>query len=132
MAGGIEFDFSDLNRLAAQLGEVPDNAGENIRKAIQVSAFKVKRDWQANLSQSRAFSAGAASISYTTEYADREIRAVIGARLGGVGSLVFINEFGALSTAPKASGQKALQANQDDFVRGMSLALEDAERQAGL
>jgi hypothetical protein len=139
MAGGIDFDFTDLNRLAAQLGEVPDNAGENIRKAVQVTSINIKKAWQGKIEGSKSAPGGARSIGFDLGANARlfgggsnQITSVIGAALGGAGSLVFINEFGALSTAPKASGAAALAENQEDFMRGLSKALEDAERQAGL
>lgn len=139
MAGGIEFDFTDLTRLAAQLGEVPDNAGENIRKAITVTSINVKKSWQSKIASSGSAPGGAASIGFDIGANARllgrgsnEITSVIGAAIGGAGSLVFINEYGALSTAPKGSGAASLAENQADFVEGLSKALEDAERESGL
>jgi hypothetical protein len=136
MPDGFTVDFSDLTRLAADLGEVPQDAGENVRKAVTVSARNVKDAWRGKLQGARALPGAARSISYDIK-GGRAIRgsvieAEIGAENGGQGSLVGKTEFGSIKNSPRGYGAAALAETQEDFERGLSRALEDAERRAGL
>jgi len=131
-----DFDFSALDQLAADLGEVPKGAGEFVRKAVTVAARNVKDAWRGKLQSSESFPRAAASIAYELKggYAIRgsTITAEIAPRLGGQGSLVFVTEFGSLATSPRGYGRAALQETQEDFVDGLAKALEDAQKAAGL
>lgn len=131
-----DFDFSELDKLAADLGEVPKGAGVFISKAVEVSARNVKDAWRSKLSGATALPGAARSIAYELKggYAIRgsTITAEVAPRLGGQGSLVFVTEFGALSTAPRGYGRASLQENTEDFVEGLAKAAEDAQRVAGL
>jgi hypothetical protein len=131
-----DFDFGELDQLAADLGEVPKGAGLFIRKAVQVSAQNVRDTWRGKLKGSYGLPGATASIAYELKggYAIRgsTITAEVAPRLGGQGSLVFVTEFGALSTAPRGYGRAALQENTEDFVEGLAKAAEDAERASGL
>lgn len=131
-----DFDFSEIEKLAADLGEVPKGAGAFISKATEVSARKVKDSWRKKLTGARYLPRAAASIAYEIKGGQAirgsTITAEIAPRLGGQGSLVHIVEFGALATAPRGYGRAALQENQDDFVEGLLKAVEDAQRAAGL
>lgn len=131
-----DFDFSELDKLAGDLGEVPSGAGEFIRKAVTVSARNVKDSWRAKLKGSRGLPAAGASIEYELKggYAIRgsSITAEVKPRLGGQGSLVFVTEVGSLSTAPRGYGRRSLQENEEDFVKGLELALADAQKRVGL
>lgn len=131
-----DFDFSEIEQLAADLGEVPKGAGAFISKATEVSARKVKDSWRKKLTGARYLPGAAASIAYAIKGGNAirgsTITAEVEPRLGGQGSLVWITEFGALATAPRGYGRAALQENQDDFVEGLLKAVEDAQRAAGL
>lgn len=130
------FDFSELDQLAADLGQVPEAAGSFVRKAITVSARNVKDSWRDKLSGAAGLPDAAGSIEYELRGGAAirmsTITAEIKPRLGGQGSLVFVTEFGALSTAPRGYGRSALQENTDDFVHGLEQAMEDAQRAVGL
>lgn len=146
MSDGISFDFSDLEKLAADLGEVPKNAGPNIRSAVQFTATNVKKDAAATVSQRKHFKQAAAGIDY-------DISGTTGERLGGITAEVGYNksrresaklgnlvEFGSpgnpATNAPQLSPgndlANALEKNQGDFQHGLEIALEDAEKKAGL
>jgi hypothetical protein len=134
---GLEFDFSDINKLAADLSNVAKNAGPKIRKAVEVSARNVKEDWRKPLQGSGSVPGGAASISYDIKGGNAirgsEITAEIGPELGGAGSLVSALEdgFGGRQ-GPTGFGAAALQMNQEDFVRGLEIALQENEEAEGL
>lgn len=136
MADGFSIDFSALDKLAADLGEVPKNAGENVRKATEVSARKVKDEWRGKLRGARYLPAASRAINYDLKGGNAirgsQIEAEIGADLGGQGSLVGIVEYGSPTLAPRGYGLKALEDTAEDFQRGLEKAVEDAERSAGL
>lgn len=124
-----DFDFSDVLKLAADLQDAPAKAGENISKAVTVTARKVKDGWRKKLSASEYFAGGARAISYDVTGGNAvrgsEISAEIGAELGGAGSLVGINEYGSPTLAPRGYGAGALKENEEDFVRGLEIAVGD-------
>lgn len=136
MPDGFEVDFSDLDLLAADLGDVPSNVGPNVLKAVEVSARNIKNSWRDKLKGARALPGAARSISYTVKGsasgAGSQVNAEIGATNRGQGSLVGKTEFGSVNNGPKGYGTAALAETQEDFERGLSRALEDAERRAGL
>lgn len=133
----MDFDFSDLTKLAADLTEVPKNAGKKIRKAVEVSARNVKEDWKKPLQGSPTVPGGERSISYDLKGGEgirgSTISAEIGPETGGIGSVVSALEegFGGRQ-GPLGFGSAALQMNQDDFIRGLEIALEENETEAGL
>jgi hypothetical protein len=136
MPDGFELDVSDLAKLAASFGEVPKGAGQNIRKAVEVSARNVKDEWRKRLDGSGSLGQATRSISYELKggraIRGSQITAEIGAELGGQGSLVGIVEYGSPTLAPRGYGLRALEDTTEDFQRGLEKALEDAERKAGL
>ena len=131
-----DFDFSEVDKLAADLGTVPKGAGQFVSKAVEVSARHVKDSWRKRLTGARQLPAAAASIAYEIRGGNAirgsEITAEVAPRLGGQGSLVGIVEFGSPTLAPRGYGRAALQENQEDFVQGLLTAVEDAQRAAGL
>jgi hypothetical protein len=133
---GIGFDFSEVLKLAADLGEVPDKAGPNIRKAVEVTARKIKDDWRNEVAGSNLAPGGESAISYDLRGGNAirgsEITAEIGPELGGAGSLVGLVEYGTATSGPRGYGAAALERNQEDFQKGLEIALEQAERAAGL
>lgn len=138
MSDGIGFDFAELDKLAADLGEVPLVAAPLIKSAVQFTATLVKKEAKASVG-GHYWSAAAASIDY-------DIHGVTGARLGGIsaeigynkgkagGPLGNLREFGApgRDLGPSNDLVNALHANEADFQKGLEIALRDAERKAGL
>ena len=135
-----DFDFSELNSLAADLGEVAANAGPLIRSAVEVTSGRVKKDAR------EAVKSGASQWKALPGAIDYEV--TVDAGLGGssitseigyskerpAGRLGNLREFGspAKSLAPHNDLANALHANEADFERGLSKAAEDAEKKAGL
>lgn len=132
----ISFDFSEVDRLTADFHEAQSNIGEFARKAVEITGRNVKRDWRSSLAGRRALRGGARSINYTIRggaaIRGSEITVEVGADLGGQGSLVFIDEYGALDTAPRRSGANAVRANEEDFIRGIEQAAADSLRAVNL
>lgn len=119
------FDFSDISKLAADLGEVPEKLHRNVLSAVKVTALKTKRDWQEPLKGSASIPGGARSISYDIKTSRDGVSAEIGPEIGGPGALVGMLEYGTPSTGPTGYGHAALQKNEADFVKGILLATED-------
>lgn len=124
-------DFSELNELAADLSNVPSAANRNIKKAIEVTARSVRDDWRqgAEVSYGEGFSARyPSSIFYDIKFPGGAIEAEIGPELGRPGgSAGFLEDSpGGVEAAPQHAGRNALEANEDDFVRGLEIAIFDA------
>lgn len=131
MAGG--FDFSEINKLAADLGQVPDNAGPFLRQAITGTSMGVKKAWQAPLKGSASLPGLAAAVTFDIKSDGKSIESEIGFDLSrGQGPLGGISEYGSPTIAGRGYGLKALEENQPDFIKGIEAALADALRKAGL
>lgn len=136
MVDSFSVDFSDLDRLAADLGEVASTAGRYVRAAVEVTARHVKDDWRKELASSTMIPRGQYSVSYDITtfqgFGASVIKAEIGPELqgggGGVGGLVGALEYGIPGKAgPTGYGHGALQRNEPDFQHGLDEALKDAE-----
>ena len=133
MADRFEVDTSELDRLAADLGEIPDSAGVLVRKAVEVTARNVRDHWRDAASGFRHAPAYPSSITYDLSsfsgFGATVLQAEIGPdkerRQGALGNLI---EYGSVNNPPQGQGQAALEANVDDFEKGLNMALETAER----
>lgn len=140
MSDSIDFDFSELNSLAADLGKVADNAGPFIRSAVQFTATNVKKDAAKAVGASaKGWKPAAAAIDYDIKAEAGEGGSNLTAEVGyekskGAGPLGSLREFGApgKQLAPHNDLANALEANQGDFQKGLETALKDAEKKAGL
>lgn len=122
-----DFDFSELNKLTADLGAAPLKAIPNIRKAVEVSARHVKDDWRKGAKR-RGLAGFASSIDYDMKLdTDGSIGAEIGPNLGKAqGSFGFVEDApGGVRSAPQHAGRKAAKAVEADFIEGLSKAIGD-------
>ena len=128
MADGIEFDFSEILALSADLGKAPAKAGANIVKAVAVTAKRVKEDWQEPWRGSEHVPGAPPSISYELKGAasifGSAISAEIGPEIGGPGALAGMLEYGTPNTGARGYGAEALHRNEADFVEGITKAGE--------
>ena len=137
MPDGFELDFSDITKLVASLDAEAD-VGENVRKAVTVSARHVKDDWQEPLKGSPTIPRGPYAISYDIAGGNAirgsEITAEVGpvVGVGGVGGLIGMLEYGTPSAGPRGFGAAALEKNQADFQKGIELAVDQALREKNL
>ena len=129
MSDGIQFDFSDLSKLAGDLGDAPEKTGPNIRKAVEVTARHIKDEWRSSLRGSRGIPRGASSVSYDIKgglaIRGAAIEAEIGPELEGQGAIVGLVEYGAPTLAPRSYGATALRQNEQDFIDGLEKAIGD-------
>lgn len=131
------FDFSEIDQLAANLADVPREAGPNIRKAITVTSIKTKKDWQEPLKGSASLPALPYAITFDITTSRGSGSSVIKSEIGfdkerNQGALGNISEYGTPQTTGRGYGLRALQLNQDDFEAGIAIAIEQAEKKAGL
>lgn len=131
----FDTDFSELDQLTADLGNVPANAGRNVRTAVEITARHIKDDWAKKLTGENGLPHAPRSIGYdVTSFAgfgNTVVKAEIGAERGKLQApIVTVIEYGSPvnNTPPRGYGHGALQENEDDFVKGLSKALEDAEK----
>lgn len=154
MADGIELDNSDFSKLAADLGNAPSNSGKFLRKAIEVTARNVRDTARENAKGMAHAPAFPYSITYdigvgydqSVGQAARSVldggisgaesstlRAEIGPdknrRQGALGNLI---EYGSVNNPPQGIMHGALQENEDDFEKGIDIAIGDALKELGL
>lgn len=133
----VDFDFSEIDQLAADLGKVADNAGPNVRKAMEVTSLKVKRDWQEPLKGSSTLPALPYAITYDLTVGVGVGTTVLESEIGfdksrNQGPLGNVSEFGTPTVTGRGYGLRALEQNQADFEKGLEIALEQAERKGNL
>lgn len=133
MTDSFKMDFTEVNQLVADLGEVAATAGQYVRKAVEVGARNVKTDWadfSGGLPHAKHFPR---SITYDITTFQGFGLSIIKAEIGPdkdrpQGALGNLLEYGSVNNPPRGFGASALQANESDFQRGLVAALEDAER----
>jgi len=138
MSDSMDFDFSELDKLAADLGTAADVDGGNLRKMMQVAATNVKKGWANRLKGSAYASGTPGSITYDIEAsagAVSEISAEIGPDLSrSQGPIAGLIETGSpkKNLAPHGFGLAALNDEQDDFQDGAEKVVKDALKKANL
>lgn len=138
----IDFDFSELDKLAADLGKVPDDAGPRIRQAVEITSRRIKDAWAEKLRGENGVPHAPRSITYDIGTnvsflrnalgsgpvdGANQIAAEIGAERGRLQApIVTVLEFGAPGNnlPPRGYGHGALQDNEADFVKGLTMAAE--------
>ena len=126
-----DFDFSGIDSLVADLGEVPLKVIPLVRTAVEVTARNIKEDWRAEAkggagSHARKYPT---SIGYEMDLVtDGSIGATIKPKRGGQGNLgeVLEDGGGGVRSAPQKNIDKALRANLSDFEKGILKAGGDA------
>lgn len=143
MPDGFEIDTSEFRQYAADLGQLPATAGRYLRSAVEVSARHVNDTWREDAEGQLGASRYPKSITYDVKsahlFGQSVVEAEIGpdkSRRGLQGPLGNLIEFGTAAggglSSRVGSGAAALQRTADDFERGLSKALGDAERAAGV
>lgn len=145
MADGIRFDFTDLNRLAADLGRVSAEIEPFVKSALNVTSLKIKRAAQEKVGRRKHFRHAARAITFDVESRRGGFFSEIGYEKDKIygsgkwrtpGNLGNILEFGA-PDAPNAltPGNElatSLRENEADFIYGIERAEADVRRKAGL
>lgn len=124
-----EFDASDLSKLAADVGTATIWAEKYLRKALEVTARHVRDTARENATGLAHAPAFPYSISYDVGATGAEIGPDKSRAQGALGNLL---EYGSRNNAPLGIMHGALQANEEDFERGVTRAIDDALKAAGL
>lgn len=123
-------DFSELAKLAADLGQVPSEAIKNVHKALEFTSINLRDDWREGATIAHGYAASySAAISYDMKSTDSGIESDIGPVLGKTpgASAGFLEEGGSGVDGPAHhAGRNALEANEEDFYRGLEIAITQA------
>lgn len=132
----MEFDFSEFDQLAADVGEVPKNSGPNLVAAVQVTSINVKEAWANKLKGSPGLNVIAHTVSFDITnfqgFGASVLKSEIGPEGAGAARLGTISEFGNSRHPARGFGRAALEENQDDFERGIAKAIDDSLKESGL
>lgn len=133
----MSVDWREFQELARDLGAVPETAGKNIRQAVEVTARKTKDHWRDGAKGMAHAPGHPFSVSYDMKGFEGFGASVVSAEIGPdksgpQGALGNLIEFGSRNNPPQGIGQAALHANEEDFARGLDIALRDAEEANGL
>lgn len=117
-------DFSELAKLSRDLGAVPEAVFPKVVQALKHTAVDVKDDWAQGAARS-GLEAYARSIDFDIKPRDGAIAAEIGPNPGKrQGTFGFVEDAnGGVKSAPQHAGRDALEANEDDFERGIDIAV---------
>ena len=134
----INFDFSELNTLAADLGKVAGNTGPFINSAVQFTSNLIKDAARKSVNDvDRRWKALPSAIDYEVTTFQGFGASVIKSEIGynrdkPAGHLGNIREFGKPKIAPHLDLQTALTENEADFEKGLGDAINDALKAGGL
>lgn len=137
MSDGIEFDFTDLHKLAADLDAAAD-AAPLVKKALHVTSKHVKDGAQEKVSRRRHFRQAARSITFDVTERKSSLTSEIGYEKGrgGAAHLGNLIEFGAPGSpnalTPGGELVRTLREQESDFIRGVLAAVDDTLKRRGL
>lgn len=130
----IDFDFSELNQLSADLGEAPVKMIPLVRKAVEITARNIKDDWRDEAV--KLSGAHAKRYPYSISYdmgldVDGSISADVGPEhkkngKQGMLALALEDARGGVMSRPQNAGRKAAKKNEQDFMNGLAKAAEEA------
>jgi hypothetical protein len=124
-------DFSELDILALNLGDLGPLAGKFVASAVTVTARKVKDTWRDKLKGSETLPALPYSVTYDTAvfqgFGVTQIKADVGFdKERAQGALGNVSEFGTPTVTGRGYGIASLEENQADLERGVEIAARDA------
>lgn len=122
----MDFDVSELQRLAADLEAAGAALAEKVRPVVQRGALNIKTQMQAELSESRHFKGITSSVTYDTVVSPTGIEAQVGPDKNRGGALANVAYFGTSrggGTVPDPQG--ALDAETPRFLKALGDAMED-------
>lgn len=124
-------DFGEVFQLASDLTSAPSSANRNVDKALKFTSVEIKKDWRQSAARS-GLEGYAASVDFDMTYSGSSIESEIGPNLDrNQGSFGFVEDAGGgVQSAPQHAGRDALEANEEDFLRGLEIAIFDATAEA--
>ena len=128
MADGVSFDFSEFDKLLADLDAAPGKTAENVIRHLDRMGKKVQDDWREPLKGSSTVPGGAGAVTYDIRgsasvlLGKSAVEAEVGPVLRGQGPIVGMLEDGTPNTGPRGFGLQALKKNEDAFADGIQKA----------
>lgn len=126
--------FDELYELADDLTGAGPEVNKRVKQALQFTSMEIKQDWREGAAFSDYFPESyAAAIDFTLSFPGDAIVSDIGPTLGRTGgaSAGFLEEGGGgVDGPPTHAGRDALEANEEDFYRGLEIAMYDATKKA--
>lgn len=141
MPDGIDFDFSELTALAVSFEKAAQNIDPFLMSAVKFTSVNIKRAASRKVGRRRHFKQAAQAIDFEVKrfsgFGVNIIQSEIGydkqKPAGELGNLV---EFGAPGSpnalTPGNELATSLHENEEDLVRGVGRAVDDALKKAGL
>lgn len=124
MAG---IDVIGLNLVVEDLNRFPLRLAVNVRKAVQVTSQKVRDDARNRIKGHKYLPAYPYAITYDTKVTAEGVEGEIGPDKGKAqGPLGNIVEYGTSKNAPIPHLGPALDANAEDLVAGVEIAVRQA------
>ena len=142
---GVQYDFSELNKLGVDVGAVPAASGKNLFAAVEVGAANTRDTARKNATGMAHAPAFPRSITYDIGSGYSLARETLGS--GGAdsitaeigpdkarpqGALGNLIEYGSVNNPPQGIMHGALQANEADIERGVQKAIDTALNGLGL
>jgi len=131
-------DFSEILKLARDIGQVPANSGERLRQATEITSRRIKDAWREKLSGSEQLKHLPRAVDYdlgsgVTRGGGGEITSEIGFdKARTQGPLGSISEYGTPRTPGRGFGAASLAENEEDFERGVEQAIDESLKELGL
>ena len=120
-------DVFGLNAVVSDLEAFPVHLTVNARKAVQITSQKVRDDARNRIKGHKYLPAYPYSITYDTKVTVEGIEGEIGPDKGRAqGPLGNIVEYGTSKNAPIPHLGPALDANAEDLVAGIEIAIRQA------
>lgn len=141
MSDGIDFDFSEIDRLASDIESVPKTIGPFLTSAFHVTSLRIKRGAQAKVRRRRHFKQAARAIDYDLKRFRGFGVSILESEIGyndenAAGELGNLIEFGAPNSpnalTPGNELATTLHEEEADFQQGIEKAVDDAMTKAGL
>ncbi|MFL4947478.1 hypothetical protein ACJ6WE_08910 [Streptomyces sp. MMS24-I31] len=120
-------DVIGLNVVVADLEAFPTRLAANVVKAVRVTSQKVRDDARSRIAGHKYLPAYPYSITYDTKVTAEGVEGEIGPDKGRAqGPLGNIVEYGTSKNAPIPHLGPALDANAEDLVAGIEIAVSQA------
>lgn len=122
----VSIDWGEVPELSADLRDAGSKIAPFARQAVEVTARNVKDSARKHTSGSKRFGPLPASIDYDMKGGADHVEADIGFNKRGQGHMGHWWEYGSRNFPARAPLATSLHEAQDDFVRGITKAAEDA------
>lgn len=124
----FSFALTGADELQAVFRNAGQNIYPNVRKAVEVTSRRIKDDAKRNAADVLGEHVRHQASTYQYEI-ERLSHGVVEGSIGpvkGWKQAAIPLEYGTPFTAPKPALEPALEANIEDFIHGLNLAVEDS------